>query len=460
MRIRWTAAIGAAALVAGALLSPSTGASAGRGGGKLSFTNPVALDSFSPVRTVVGDEYSVQAGQDPAGHEWAGEPSIQVDSKGTIFVAGVCCVAASSPVWYSKDGGKTFEELSTPGHAREWSIGAEGDLAVDDEGRTFFIDTYVPGMITTRWSDHGDTWDFTAPTAGVTPGVNDRPWLAYSKEALSVYVNYGIGTQVYSSTDGGQTWTSPGMNSWAGSTDGQPFFPGHVAADRKTGTTWLAGVVHDAKGRALIGAHVSKDGGATFKESVVSYPQRKDGFTPMFVGATAVDDAGNGYVTWATYDNKGCDVYYASSTDDGKSWNEPVRVSSGRGCATFPWLAAGDDGKIAVVWYETPFSKELPGVTGAVAYQDAVPADATWGVHAAAITNATSAKPSITSAEIPTKGPILLGPLTRELWDFFQVAIGPDGRMYIAFVKKFTGEENDTGPQTWFVKSTSGPRLK
>ena len=460
MRIRWIAAVGAAALVAAGLLAPYTGANARKGGGKLSFTDPIALDSFSPVRTVTGDEYSVQGGGNPPDHEWAGEPSIQVDSKGTIFVAGVCCVVASSPTWYSKDGGKTFEELQTPGHAREWSVGAEGDLAVDEEGRTYFVDTYIPGMITTRWSDHGDTWDFTAPTAGVTPGVNDRPWLAWSKKALSLYVNYGIGTQVYTSTDNGQSWSSPGMNSWNGSTDGQPFFPGHVSADRNTGTQWLAGVVHDAKGRALIGAHVSKDGGATFNESVVSYPQRKDGFTPVFVGASAVDSAGNGYVTWGTYDNGGCDVYYAASTNDGKSWNKPVKVNSGGGCATFPWIAAGADGKISVVWYETQYSKTIPGVSQALAYQDAIPADTPWTVHAAAITRATAPKPSITSAEIPTKGPILLGPLQRELWDFFQVTIGPDGRMYIAFVKKFTGEENDAGPQTWFVKSTSGPRLR
>ena len=37
--------------------------------------------------------------------------------------------------------GKKFTEMESPGHVREWGIGAEGDLAVDHKGNVFFVDT-------------------------------------------------------------------------------------------------------------------------------------------------------------------------------------------------------------------------------------------------------------------------------------------------------------------------------
>jgi hypothetical protein len=37
------------------------------------------------------------------------------------------------------------------------------------------------------------------------------------------------------------------------------------------------------------------------------------------------------------------------------------------------------------------------------------------------------------------------------LWDFFQVDIGPDNRIHIAFVEKY----EDSAPETWYVSSKS-----
>ncbi len=466
------------AVIAGLLSSPgapaaaSTSSGGGASSSQLKFGKPVTMTSFSPSRTVGSTVYTIRGGGQ-SDHEWSGEPSIQVDDKGGIYVAGTCCVGPAAPIWYSKDG-KKFKELETPGHVREWGIGAEGDIAVDHDGRMFFIDTYIPGLMFTRWSDWSKTWDFTAPAAGTVPGFDDRPWITFSEDALYLYVNHVSHTAVYRSTDGGTTWDGGNLLSWKGNINGQPFFPGHLAANEKTGTLWVAGLVTE-NGKTVLGSAVGDYTGGVpvLNNAVVTEPQRRGGFSPIFTGATAVDEAGTGYVTWSTFDDEGCDVYYAASTNNGKSWNEPVKASRGPGCATFPWITAGDDGKIALAWYQTPYEKDassgsmmraLMGKSSLyggmkqplINYQDDLPEEAPWFLHSAAVTSATSSKPKILETRIDTKTPVLAGPMARELWDFLQLDIGPDGRIYIAFVKKF----NDGAPSTWFVKSVAGPKLK
>lgn len=456
-----------AAVIFSLLLLP---AHAAKARGRLQFTKPVALESFSPLRTIVGTVYSLQDGGEPSDHEWSGEPVLQIDKSGTIYIGGTCCVVAASPVWYSKNG-KKFVEAESPGHVREWGIGAEGDLAVDDDGNVYFVDTYIPGLLVTKWSDHGETWEYTVPATGVVPGFDDRPWFAWSKKALYLYVNHVTHTAVYRSTDGGITWLSEGPLTWEGSAFGQPYFPGHIAADRTKGTLWVAGV-NSVEGGNGLGSAVSTDGGQTFTEAVVTTPETGKTFSPIFTGTTAVDAAGNGYVTWSETNAEGCDVFYASSTNLGKSWSKPVKASSGPGCATFPWITADDRGEVALAWYQTPFRpKKAPtaaerfmsiltgrtslygGMTLALApYQDEVPEDARWYLHAAMVSDAAGRKPVVTGARVPTKTPVLEGPLRRELWDFLQLDIGSDGRLHITYSEKF----KDSAPQTWYVATKNG----
>ncbi|MDP9068289.1 MAG: hypothetical protein M3N53_08100 [Actinomycetota bacterium] len=475
MRIARTLTI---VLVISLLVGASATASAkpARGGSssadQLRFAEPVALESFSPLRTAVSRVYDSRSGKPPSDHEWSGEPVLQVDKKGVVYIAGTCCLAASSPVWRSTDG-KKFTEMESPGHVREWGIGAEGDLAVDDEGNVYFVDTYIPGLLISKWSDHGQKWEYTLPTSGVIPGFDDRPWIAWSEKGLYLYVNHVSHTEVYRSTDGGKTWSTFGPLSWDGKITGQPYFPGHIAADRKTGTLWVAGTNADGQGSELLTSSVSTDQGKTFTEAVVTRPQRSGGFSPIFTGAAAVDAAGTGYVTWSTYDKEGCDVYYAYSSNNGKSWSDPIKASSGPGCATFPWITADGDGGVGLAWYQTPTTKKanvaqrfLRAATGGTtlyggidlplaAYQDELPEDAPWYLHAAVIPKADTKRPRIYESRVPTETPVALGPLGRQLWDFLQLDIGPDGRLHITFASKF----KDAAPQTYYVTNTGGPKL-
>jgi hypothetical protein len=222
------------------------------------------------------------------------------------------------------------------------------------------------------------------------------------------------------------------------------------------------------EGFQALGAAYSADGGATWRESVVAqWPRRPGGgISPIFPGMTAMDDAGNAYVTWSEFDFRGCTVHYAYTSDEGRSWSDPIRLDRGRGCATFPTLDARRDGELVAAWYETPDAHDMtPGKGGErtadyaaryggfalplLTYQDDVRDNARWYVEAAAVQRASSARPVVSGARA-TPEPILRGPLQRRLIDFFEVALGPDGRVHVAYAEDLDG---DALPHTWYVAS-------
>lgn len=383
---------------------------------------------------------------DPAQVGGPGEPSIKVDSKGTIYVAGVCCVARAAPAWYSQDDGKTFKNLPSPAGIRENGIGAEGDFAIDEQDRVYFVDTYVPSLLFTRWSDHGDTWDYTVPSATVLPGLNDRPWLDYSKGNLYMYVNHATHIAVWKSTDGALTW----RESFTTIGDGQRYWTGHVAADPATDDVYLFGA---RCGLADVCAASSHDAGETWAETAAgTFPR---GALAPFMVSSDVDAAGNVYGVFADTDGSGCDVQLAVSSDRGATWRQ-FQVNPGGGCATFPWVAAGDDGRVAVTWYHNPSSRS----------QNQVPASSEWRVQAAVISEAASATPTVTHGTLDHV--IHKGSLGRDLWDYQQIAVGPDGRFHIAFaedaLEPCTGTLSQHGALlaysnkcTTYVAQTGGP---
>jgi hypothetical protein len=84
----------------------------------------------------------------------------------------------------------------------------------------------------------------------------------------------------------------------------------------------------------------------------------------------AIDRGGNLYLTWsrASVDSTGnvsssSQIYMAVSTDHGAHWGAPVRVTAATPTLQtnlFPWIAAGDPGRVDIVWYGTPTLGSCP----------------------------------------------------------------------------------------------------
>jgi hypothetical protein len=220
------------------------------------------------------------------------------------------------------------------------------------------------------------------------------------------------------------------------------------------------------------------DGGSTWKEAKVPVPAgSRTRLAPELALSVAVDTGGTIYGVWAADDVKrptsltgnetsgtGCTVYLTESRDGAATWTQPVAINRDpRGCATFPAIAAGAPGRIAVGYYQ-----ETASATG----QDHVPDKAPWYLHVEYNTNAvTDPRGFVDSVADPT--PVLFGPLMRRLWDFFQIAIGPDGSANIAYSQATrAGKDGPVGcgcapvelgaqraKDLMYVKETGGPNL-
>jgi hypothetical protein len=444
-----------------------------RGGSIPAYSSPILLEGDDPIGAALGN------GERQA----VGEPSIKVDSKGTVYITGADTVGRPAPAWYSNDQ-QQFQEL--PGDFRQNFEGAEGDFAVDNDDRAYMIDTTVPTLVLSRWSDHGNTLDFTEPvTVGVIPGLDDRPWLAWAKDTLWLFVNHGTHIDMYKSTDAGQTDQGASFqlvfNSAEQSVEHAPgtfLFPGHMTADNNKdspyyGSVYVFGDCGDAHS---VCSASSNDGGESWHLAEVP-PSPMTHLTAQLPLQVDVDTAGNVYGVYAADDVKasdeplgddqpatGCDVYLTVSRDGGQSWSEPQRVNPNRrGCATFPALSAGAAGKVAVAYYQE---------TTSAAGQDDVDEEAAWFVHVTYDLNA-DRHPGGFRDSIADPLTVHLGPLLRELWDFFQIDIGPDGFVHVAYSQDTrAGKDGPFGSDpgvivlgaqrakdVMYLREVSGPRL-
>ncbi len=351
-----------------------------------------------------------------------GEPSVEVDGAGTIYVSGVCCLTVAPPVYASRDGGQTFQPLATPGGVRE-AFGIEGDFAVDEVGRVYFADIELAASFqVTVWDADGA---FVRHTKWPAPPLVDRDWIRAEGDGTLYYVyntgNALLGTRVYKSTDAGATWSPDAIHS-------VPYALGNVAIWPGKEICLFGG---DDGGNRRVDC--SRDGGETWKSEASTLPSG-DGAYPV----GAYDEAGNLYLAEA----RGGAIMYTWRGADGVWSDEIVRVSA-PGTHRMPWIAAGADGAMAVAWYGTADS--------------AVGPDSEWFVHVAASRQANADEPRWDWV-IADPEPVFVGVLGRELLDFLQTDIGPDGAIHVAYSKQHgTPGPDGNEEQLTYVRSEASP---
>lgn len=381
-------------------------------GGLAGFQFREALDLGSKARPgAVGTNCQDSVADGDCG---LGEPTMEVDSRGHIYVSAVCCLTVSPPVYVSRDGGATFQELVTPTQVRE-SFGIEGDFAIDDVGRVYFADIeFAATFQVTAWDPDGT---FLHHTKWPAPPLVDRDWIRAEGDGILYYAyNTGTATNVYKSTDAGVTWSPTSVFQ-------APFGLGNAVSGPVDGELWILG---GSSGGFTLG-EVTRDGGLTWTEEVTTIPNG-GGFP---VGA--FDEAGRMYGVGAPDDT----IAVATRTPDG-DWLPAVTVS-GVGHHRMPWLAAGAAGTSAVAWYGTNATE--------------IGSDTEWFLHVAVTVDG-----GVTwTTRIADPVPVLTGDLQRQLLDFFQVEIGPDGTIHVAYSALPTGEEPEE--QLHYVRTEPIPAL-
>jgi hypothetical protein len=459
MRLGRTLPLTAIVVSLAAVLVPTSAAAGGRQFGK-----PVHVDVANPT----------------------GEPSIAVAPDGTEYIVapdgpGVRTPAAAggqgsggSLVWRSEDHGRTWQRL---GSYDVPSGGGDSDIAIAPDGTLYASGlSYVACSTVSRSTDRGDTW-LPMPLAGCgqQPLMNDREWNA----------TYGNGTvySVIGDTGNGQIdlirslATNPVVlpsSTIQLSQTANYQWPGTVAVDQRNGRTYTvwntvgkpndcdhsqgsgtcAPTAASTKTPDLVQISVLPNGATTAPKPRVVAKRTFDTFD-SFVDVT-VDKAGTVYVVWNERHPQSRTTWsmLARSRDAGRTWSKPVKVNRAPRTTTFPWVTAGDKGRIAVSYYGTANTGFSP---------QTVATSSPWYVYSSFSTDG-----GRTFAEYRTTGVMHRGYIctsgtgcasgTRNLLDFFETDLDPHGCLVTTFSDNTVDPKN--GAVISYVRQTGGPGLR
>ena len=192
---------------------------------------PTAAGGYEPG--VVADRYGNLYA---TAHKENAELALSPDTRSTTLTRSM------SWTWFSADHGKSWQNLPGPvlgpvdADVQNHNFGDEGDLATDDAGGVYFVDTNVTDISFTSWKATGlgkVAYTGHLPTVGFGEPLDDRPWVAAHLDGHVFYFGnegnkdeYPLSCQteacgtgagpgrytVYSSYDGGKTWDHLGIS--------------------------------------------------------------------------------------------------------------------------------------------------------------------------------------------------------------------------------------------------------
>lgn len=392
-----------------------------------------------------------------AGTPSLSEPTIDISPTGRIFVTAIPGIVIGgervedvvpnavtrSPIFELVDG--AWVQRGTNAERQGEIGGGDADLEFDALGRVYHTDLWL-GNDGIAVSEDGIDF-FGSPISHYFAG-SDRQWFAHfgSKYLYLITNHLALGAVSYRA----DIDTPLGEKGGVMSSIEVPILcrcgpPGFPAVD-STGYLFVPLAGSDFSGNnaaglvgGIQGVRVfrSVNGGVQFNAGV----QIPGSGAPVHFAVAAVDESRNVYVAWASEAADGThDVWLSRSTNRGLAFSAPILVSTASGTHLFPWLVAGEAGKVAVVWYGTDVVAD-PNDLDAMA-------DAEWRVHYAESTNALAATPTFTTWDL--SGPMHEGTVStqgftsdsatgqgpdRSLGDFFSAALDPTtGKVWVAYV--------------------------
>ena len=423
-----------------------------------------------------------------------GEPSIAVAPDGAEYIvapdgAGVRTPAQLGSLAGQGHGGNLIWRSTD--HGRHWvplgsfdvpTGGGDSDIAVTPGGVLYASGlSYLACSTVSRSTDRGDTW-VPMPVAGCgrQPLMNDRQWTATFGDSI-VYTAIGdtANTQidlVRSLVDSPAVLPSSTLQ-LSRTPDYQ--WPGTVEVDQRSGTVYTVwnttGSPNDcdkAPGatkcepvqastvkpdRIEISALRAGDSGAP--APLVVATRRYDTFDSFVV--VAVDKAGALYVVWTERHPAkehssagGTWSMLSRSTDGGRHWSAPVKVNRAPRTTTFPWVTAGDGGRIAVSYYGTTTGGNSP---------QTVATSATWRVYSSYSTDGGRHFREYATTGVMDKGAICTSGTGcsaggRNVLDFFETAADARGCLVTAFADNTVTPR--AGAVISYVRQTAGPGLR
>ncbi len=408
------------------------------------------------------------------------EPGIKIDSANNVYVAAIHGIPGGTVMWKAPAGscttsGCSFQFLGEVDSAQNPTGlapgGGDEDHAIGSSGPgrpgTLIVASLWLGDITVVSSTDGGQTFFTNPVASPIP-ADDRQWVVADGPNTFYMTFHDVATSnidVLRSQDGGMTWLPVGtaidLATAPAALGVPPSATGNIAGEIKLDPiNHILYQVFAAPSDALqnqtgapanaVYMGVSMDGGQTWTDHRVFAGPPTASFANIFPAA-AVDAAGNVYTTWSD----GRNVFLSASTDRGSTWSAPHQVSQDSAqlqTSIFPWIAAGQNGGVDLVWYGT----------SAASADDS---SAQWSVWFAQSLNAASAAPTFAQA-VASDHIIHTGAIcesgtgcagNRDLADLFMVAVDSRGMAYIAYADDHLMDSSGNPlTQTYFTVQTGG----
>jgi hypothetical protein len=321
----------------------------------------------------------------------AAEPQIRASQSGRFYISSENGLGAGTDAWASSNNGGSYSSLPQP-NAISAVSGATGlapgggdtDLAVapvkngtsSTSQNNVYVASLTLGDVTVSGSqDGGKTWQSNELSATV-PG-DDREWIAAAGASgydLS-YHAIAAGNQIIVNQGGLVNGVPASVATYDAINPAQPDIYaatlngneiGNIAVDQRTGDVYQVFVgcppgltqvltcssystAYMAVGTPT-GVSAAGQPVLSFTDYVIHQGNPSVGLDNNFP-TVAVDAAGNVYAAWS--DDHNVSVSY--STSHGQKWSAPVRANSGSATtAIYPWLAAGQSGKVDLVYYGTP----------------------------------------------------------------------------------------------------------
>ncbi len=235
-------------------------------------------------------------------------------------------------------------------------------IAVDAGGTidVVCLDGFRPGVVFTQSKDRGARWSADVRLDAKMP-YSDKPTLEVSSSGADVYVAYNARYALYvsSSHDGGVTWQAPVQATtahlWYYS------YGGTVAPDGSVTFAVNGEGGRGQTGGGQVGLVRSADGGKTWAFVTLAHthegaPCRKNNCYPDFFtaqDAVAADASGSYVAVYAANDRKqGPNSLYVRRSSDGAHWSAPSALVTGAN-ATSPAIVAGPSpGDFRLVWQD------------------------------------------------------------------------------------------------------------
>lgn len=343
--------------------------------------------------------------------------------------------------WYDKDTGLA---------------GSSGDsyTVIGPEGQIYFTDLYLATASVDTSLDGGETW-YLNPLASVYVG-DDRQWLDMGP------TSGGGGDTIYfafNNLAGGLVMVKSDLSGATGvPVDWHPCNNGLAIAsnvgsrdnfvvDRDNGNIYIANFQQNDG----LYIYVSTNGCQSFSSYQITnngvHPENQNTFV-----IPDVDSQGNLYVMWSSRAH----IHLAVSIDQGQSWTVH-QVTGTPGTRVLPWVAAGDAGRIGMIYYETPvegdpnhFDNSAIWNLSLVLATDALEEEPTFLVS--------NVHPQVHYGSVRTSNPS--GSPDRDLGDYVGVDVDSLGRLIANY--GFDGDDGVGARQAviMFARQAEGPFLR